>query len=185
MASTPRRISSKRGRNIGKGALAGLVGGLAATWAMSHAQAWWSQQLAGGEPQSAAGRHDARDWQERTEGQNANELVAQAVAERTIDRPLHQNELGVAAAGVHYAFGASMGALYGALTEVAPGVTAGTGLGYGAFVWGSADEIALPLVGLSRPTTERPLDAHAQSLAAHVVYGVTLEVVRRGVRKLL
>jgi len=136
------------------------------------------------EPQSAGGRHDARDWQEKVEGQNANELAANEVAEHTINRPLTREELEVAAPAMHYAFGAAMGALYGGLYEASRNVRAMGGTGWGMAVWAGADGIAMPLLNLSRPKTEYPLETHAQSYAAHIVFGVTTEVVRRGVRAL-
>jgi uncharacterized membrane protein YagU involved in acid resistance len=172
-------------RNIPAGAVAGLIGGLVGTWAMSEFQGLWTRVVDGRESQSAGGRHDARDWQERNEDQNANELAAQAIAEATLDRQLTRDELEVAAPAVHYAFGASMGALYGALAEVSPAVRALGGSGWGTAVWVGADEIAVPLVGLARADQDYPLETHAQAFAAHIVYGVTTEVVRRGVRALL
>ena len=170
---------------VAKGALAGAIGGLAGTWAMSEFQGWWSRVVHGTEPKSAAGRHDARDWQEFAEGQNANELAAQAIASQTIDRPLTRQELPAAAAAVHYTFGATMGAFYGALSEMSPRASAGSGAGFGTAVWALADEVAIPLVGLSRPTTGQPPERHAHSFASHIVFGATTEIVRRGVRALL
>jgi uncharacterized membrane protein YagU involved in acid resistance len=173
---------TQRERSIAAGAVAGLIGGLVGTFAMSEFQALWSKAVDGREPSSAGGRHDARDWQERNEDANANELAAQAVAEHTIDRPLTRDELAVAAPAVHYAFGAAMGAVYGALAEVSPAVRAWSGASWGTAVWIAADEIAVPSLGLSKPNTDYPLEAHAQAFAAHIVYGVTTELVRRAVR---
>jgi putative membrane protein len=178
-------MARRRSTSVPKGVVAGIVGGLAATWAMSEAQAWWTRAVHGAEPQSAAGRHDARDWQERTEGQNANELAAAAVGETLLDRPLRRQELAVGAAAMHYSFGSAVGALYGALAEVSPPIKTGMGTGYGSLVWAGADELGMPVLGLSGPTSERPAEAHAQSLAAHLVFGLTLEIVRRGVRRVL
>jgi uncharacterized membrane protein YagU involved in acid resistance len=172
-------------RSIAAGAFAGLVGGLVATWAMSEFQAMWSRVVDGEEPRSAGGRHDARDWQERYEGSNANEIAAQSVARTAIDRPLTREELEAAAPAMHYAFGGVMGAMYGAVAEVAPAARALAGSGWGTALWIAADEIAVPLLGLSESTTEQPLERHAQALAAHLVYGVTNELVRRGVRAAL
>jgi uncharacterized membrane protein YagU involved in acid resistance len=52
-------------------------------------------------------------------------------------------------------------------------------------LWMTADEIAMPVLGLSEPTTRRPVEMHLQSLAAHVVYGVVAERVRKRVRRQL
>jgi uncharacterized membrane protein YagU involved in acid resistance len=172
-------------RHIAAGAFAGLIGGAVGTWAMSEFQGLWSRMAERYESPSAGGRHDARDWQERNEGQNANELAAQAVARHTIDRRLTREELEVAAPAVHYAFGSVMGALYGAMAEESREVTAGAGAGFGTAVWLGADEVAVPMLGLSRADTDYPFEAHAQAFAAHLVYGITTEIVRRGVRAAL
>jgi hypothetical protein len=174
-------------RNVAAGIVAGLLAGLAGTWAMSEFQAIWSKATGDHDPDtaSAGGRHDARDWQERIEGENANELAANAIARRTIDRPMTREELEKAAPLLHYAFGAAMGAIYGGLREVSPAIRNMGGTGWGTTVWAGADGIAVPLLGLSRPKTDYPLETHAQSYAAHLVYGVTTELVRRGVRALM
>jgi putative membrane protein len=171
--------------DVAKGALAGLAGGIAGTWAMNHFQRWWSQAVQGQEPQSAAGRHDARDWQELAEGRNANEIAAQTIAKHTVGRSLDQRELEVGATMVHFVFGGAMGALYGALWEVSPATRRMGGAAFGIAVWAAADEVAVPLLGLSRPTTEHPPERHAHAFAAHIVFGMTIEIVRRGVRAML
>ena len=114
---------------VAKGALAGAIGGLAGTWAMSHF----------------------------VKKQNSNR---------------------------HYAFGAAMGGLYGAFYEISPATRQMGGAAFGTAVWATVDETALPLLRLSGPTTERPPERHARALAAHMVFGVTTEIVRRGVRTL-
>jgi hypothetical protein len=174
-------------RSVVAGVVAGLVGGLAGTWAMTQFQAVWSKAAGDHEPEaaSAGGRHDARDWQERVEGTNANELAADAIARRTIERPLTREELEKAAPALHYAFGAVMGAIYGGLREISPAVRSMGGSGWGTTVWAAADGLAVPMLGLSRPKTDYPLEAHAQSYGAHLVFGVTTEFVRRGVRAML
>lgn len=169
--------------DVVKGVVAGVAAGLVATWTMSEFQALWSRVVHGSEPVSAGGRHDARDWQERNEDQNANEVAAQKIAAQTIARPLTDDELRVAAPAVHYSFGAVMGGLYGGLAEVAPAPTsAATGAAFGTLLWIGADEIAVPTLGLSKPSATYPFEAHLQAWAAHLVYGVTTELVRRGVR---
>jgi putative membrane protein len=169
--------------NVGAGMVAGFIGGLAATWAMNRFQALWSALVNSYQSQSAAGSEDARDWQERNEGGNANELFAQAVATRAIDRRLTRDELKVAAPIVHYAFGSGMGALYGAVAEVIPSARALAGTAYGTSVWIGADEVAVPLMGLSKRNGELPAEAHVQSFASHLVFGFATEAVRRAVRR--
>src|SRR5687767_5482729 len=165
-----------------KGFVAGALGGLIGTWAMNDAQRAWTRAVGDQPPESAAGKHDARDWQERHEHQNSNELAAQAAAHYLIGRYLTRDELRIAAPVVHYSFGAVVGAIYGACVERRRG---GSGAWLGAALWLAADEIAMPVLGLSEPTTRRPLEMHMQSLAAHLVYGTTTEAVRRSVQSQL
>jgi hypothetical protein len=162
------------------GIIAGAIGGLIGTWAMSEAQRGWTRAVGDEVPASAGGKHDARDWQERSEDQNSNEIAAQVVARYLLGRRLTQDELRFAAPLMHYSFGAVVGALYGAYAE--RGRRARSGAGFGIVVWLAADEIAMPLLGLSAPTSRRPFEMHMQSLAAHLVYGAATESARRAVR---
>ena len=164
-----------------KGILAGAAGGLVGTWAMSHAQRLWTKAADTRVPESAGGKHDARDWQERSEGQNSNELAAQTIAIAGLGRHLSRDELRMAAPLMHYAFGTVVGALYGAYADRLRGRRA-SGIGLGTTLWLTADEIAMPLMGLSEPTTRRPVEMHLQSLAAHLVYGMTAEAIRQPAR---
>jgi hypothetical protein len=189
-------------QHVGAGVLAGIVGGLAGTVAMNEVQALWSKATDGFQSTSAAGRHDSRDWQEKNEDDNANEVMAQTIATHTIDRELTEDELKIAAPVVHFSFGSALGAMYGGMMEavarrrrdvygrrasdidtgVASGILAGAA--FGTAVWIGADEIAMPTLGLSSDR-DYPLEAHVQSFVAHLAYGITAEFVRRGVRALL
>ncbi|HZR21995.1 MAG TPA: DUF1440 domain-containing protein [Vicinamibacterales bacterium] len=167
------------------GFAAGLIGGLVGSWTMTEFSRAWSRAVDGAEPVSAGEQHDAREWQERSKDENANEIMAQRISQSTLGRRLSREELKVAAPAVHYAFGATMGALYGAAAEATPVVTMGVGGGFGTAVWLGADEIAMPLFGLERDDITRGVEPHLQAFAAHIVYGVTTEVVRRAVRALI
>jgi uncharacterized membrane protein YagU involved in acid resistance len=166
--------------NVFKGIIAGGLAGLVGTWAMSEVQRLWTRVVEGDPPESAGGRHDARDWQERSEGQNSNELAAQSLAGYILGRRLAQEELRFVAPLMHYLFGATVGAIYGAYAERRQ--AGGSGAAFGTTVWLAADEIAMPLLGLSDSTTRRPLEMHLQSLTAHLVYGTAAELTRRSVR---
>ena len=161
--------------------IAGGVAGLVGTWAMSEVQRLWTRVVGDHDaPESAGGRHDARDWQERSEHQNSNELAAQAVARSVLGRYLTRQELRFAAPLVHYVFGAATGATYGAYAECRH--TSRSGVGFGTTVWLAADEIAMPFLGLSDSTARRPPEMHLQSLVAHLVYGTATEMTRRAIR---
>jgi hypothetical protein len=89
-----------------------------------------------------------------------------------------RRRLGVAA---HYAFGAATGALYGLAPTRHSAVRAGYGTLYGTLIWAIADEGLLPAMGLSRGPRSLPAAVVLYSLAAHLVYGATLECVTESI----
>ena len=176
--------------NLWKGLAAGVAAGLAASWIMNQFQSLWGK-LAEGIEKS----HGAQSLQQGSppeppninedEEDDATERVASAISETVFDRELTEREKEKAGAAVHYGFGATTGAMYGALAEVAPGVTACNGLLFGAAVWVVADEAVVPALGLSKPPSQYPLSIHAYALSSHLVYGLTAEVVRRAARRIM
>ena len=108
--------------------------------------------------------------------------AASAVSEGVFGHKLTQSEKKIAGTAVHYVLGTGVGGLYGAAAEIAPNVTAGAGLPFGAVFWLVVDEGAVPLLGLSEGPMAYPLSTHAYALSSHFVYGLTAEVVRRAVR---
>ena len=66
-----------------------------------------------------------------------------------------------------------------------PDVTGWGGIPFGATVWLVADEMGMPLAGLSKPPTEHPLSDHVSAFATHIVYGTTTECVRRALARLM
>ena len=105
----------------------------------------------------------------------AADVVAHALAGRRLNR----REKQIGAPIVHYAFGASMGALYGLLYALRPDAARQSGLLFGSLVWLGADEIALPLAGLADGPRAYPAAVHTEMLGAHLVYGYTTDVVMR------
>jgi uncharacterized membrane protein YagU involved in acid resistance len=95
---------------------------------------------------------------------------------------LTPGEKKIAGPAVHYVLGTGVGGLYGAAAEVAPNVTMGMGLPFGAAFWLVVDEGAVPLLGLSKAPTAYPLSTHVYALSSHFVYGITAELVRRALR---
>jgi len=79
----------------------------------------------------------------------------------------------------HYGFGLATGVGYALLSSRAPSLRRGFGTTYGTLVWAIADEGAVPVLGLSKGPREVPLGVHADALGAHLVYGATLEGIRR------
>jgi hypothetical protein len=50
-------------------------------------------------------------------------------------------------------------------------------------VWLGAHVITVPALALSSPVTESPLPVEAEELAAHVMYGLVVEFLRRSLRR--
>lgn len=172
-----------------KGMAAGLAAGLVATYAMTKFQnltAKLGEKNGKDEPRDP--QHSAHRGTEESAGQGEDDATvkaASAISEGLFHRELTQREKEVAGPALHYGFGALTGALYGALAELAPAVTLGSGLPFGTAVWLGADEVAVPAFKLAGPPWEHPAPVHARALAAHLVYGLTAEVVRRPLRRVL
>ena len=185
---------SKNNRNpdLLKGLVAGLTAGFVASWTMNEFQSAWSKATEGFEkPHGAQAMQPSQGGQPGEEGQtkeqqdDATVKAAKAISENILGRELEESEKKGAGAAVHYAFGTATGGLYGAVAEFAPAVTMAGGLPFGAAFWLVADETAVPLLGLSEGPTKYPLSTHAYARASHLVYGLTAELTRRAVRKIL
>jgi uncharacterized membrane protein YagU involved in acid resistance len=109
----------------------------------------------------------------------ASRKAASATAEALTGRPLDEQEKHFAGSLFHYGFGAAAGAFYGALAAASPKITMGAGVPYGAAVFVTAGELGVPAAGLARSPGEYPPARHLAALATHLVYGLTLETVRR------
>ncbi len=177
--------------NILKGMVAGLAGGLIASWTMNQFQATWTRIAEGTEKSHGAQSMQPSEGSQGEQGLDTGEQddatvkTARAISKNVLGHELQESEKEAAGAAVHYAFGTLTGGLYGALAEVIPQVTTATGLPFGAGFWLLADEISVPLLGLSKGPTEYPVSTHAYALASHLVYGMTAELGRRAVRQVL
>jgi len=110
--------------------------------------------------------------------------VAMALAERLLparasakseSRPEVSNK-------IRWGFGATAGAAYGAVAEFYPAATAKAGVSFGMTLGALSEEGVIPALGLLvRPAAP----GSASEITAHVVYGVTTEMVRGFVRKRL
>lgn len=184
--------NGRRNGDVLKGLVAGLAGGLVASWTMNQFQAAWSKATEGFEKphgaqsmQPSEGQQTGQRPEQKENQDDATVKAAKAVSEGIFGHKLKENEKNPAGAVVHYAFGTVTGGFYGAIAEIAPAITTAGGLPFGAAFWLVADEISVPLLGLSKGPTEYPASTHAYALASHLVYGLTAEAVRRSVRSAL
>jgi putative membrane protein len=159
MTETEAKVAEPR--SLAKGMIAGMIGGLVGTLAKTLAE---------------------RMFPPRT---NSEPEPPELAAERVAGHPLDNGAKMIAAEGIHWGFGAAVGAVYGALAEYYPAATAKEGASFGMALEALTHETALPALGLSAEPEDETLRERASEITSHVVYGVATETVRGFVRKLL
>jgi hypothetical protein len=159
-------MAERNGSRLVSGIVAGVAGGLFASWVMNV--------FMEREPRQAA--------HVQTQMEDATMKTADAIVSKvTGGRHLSLEEQKKGGPIVHYAFGAIMGGVYGALAEYAPASTAGFGTSFAGALFAGADLVAVPALKLSGSPAKAPVTP----FAAHLVYGVATEGVRRLVRAVL
>lgn len=164
-----------------RGAIAGAVGGAAGSYTMELFQTWWNdlEKRNAPKPPAQAGAAD------KNEEEPATVKVADRAAKKVLDTGVPEELKPAAGEAVHYAMGATTGAIYGFVAEILPPARAFNGMLMGAIVWWTADNMAVPAQKLGKKPEQVPPSMHAYALASHLVYGVTTELVRSVVRLLL
>ena len=148
------------------GMAAGLIGGLAGSIAIGKFHEWWA-----GMTQSNLVE----------KGMDSTTKAAEAVSEGVLKQPLSEEAKPKAASAVHFAFGGTMGALYGAAAALEPKVAGAFGMPFGASVYAGAHATAVPALGLSAPITQSRVSDEAGEVIGHFVYGLVTDLTRRGV----
>jgi len=156
--------------DVARGALLGLCGGLLAAGAMSLAHQLVSAVAPKAAPPSAPKEEDST-------------VKVASAALRLAGASLAEDQKPMASSIVHYGFGASVGAFYGAVAEIVPRVTVGVGLPFGVAVWLGAHVVAVPALGLAEPPTRQPVQKEGEEFGLHLLYGLTTELVRRLLRR--
>ena len=169
--------------SIWKGALAGLAGGLVGTFVKSQAEPVL-QDL--GErlfpPSHAEKERPGADVQGHPERMPPATLAQELTDE--VGVTLSTDEKTEAQEGIHWAFGTSAGVAYGVLAEVTD-AEVGFGVPAAAALFAATHGSSLPALGLQADPDRMPQAWWVWELGSHVVYGVTVDLVRRGVRSLL
>jgi putative membrane protein len=164
------RAGELRGKDIGKSALIGLLGGLAATFLMTQVQT--ARQKAQQRNQTQKPESDqAQQVDEQSTVKAAQRLAHVAKAE------IPPQKRQTAGNAVHYAFGTTMGGVYGTLAGLLGDAPFGTGVLFGIGLWLAADEFLLPYLGLSAPPQQRDAKEHVYDASVHAVYGLCLDGV--------
>jgi putative membrane protein len=148
-------------RSVLKGALSGLIGGLAGAGAKLVMEQIYPPRFAGRTPPLV--------------------VLSEQVAGHTLD----STEKKVAKESIHWAFGALAGAVYGAMVEYEPSLGAWRGAAFGITLNKITHETVLPKMGLSAPTERQPARERISEWASHAVYGIVTDSVRRAARRAL
>jgi len=186
-------MAEQNGTHPVRGIVAGIAGGLVASWVMNvfiegagpkitHAV----ESMNGEKRDTARDSHHDQAAHDQEPKEDATMKTADAiVATVTGGQHLSFEERQKGGPVVHYAFGALMGGLYGAVAEYSSVARAGFGAGFGTILFGGADLVAVPALHLSGSSLDAPLSTLATPFAAHLVYGTITETVRRMVRAIL
>jgi len=141
-----------------RGALAGLMGGIAGTAAkLLVEQVIPPRAVLEGAPPQVRGEHVA-------------------------GHALVNTEKKVARHGIHWSLGPLIGAAYGAAVEYEPELTVRHGAAFGLGLNGISHKHLLPLLGMPAPAEQETRQERFREVAGLVVYGVVTETVRRMIR---
>lgn len=174
-----------------KPVLAGVAGSLAGTLAM---RLYWNAAtaLSGQDPRMLTNDdapHALDDvsavGDQRREGEPSTAAVGRKAFEAAAGEEPEGGTKTALSYGVHYTHGLLAGGVYGALRAGADDLDLPGGLAFGAAVWLAADEVMVPLLGLSPGPTAYPPAQHAHRLGAHLAYGAATAAATQTVYRLV
>ena len=91
-----------------------------------------------------------------------------------LKKEMGEDERTAAALISHFAYGATVGALYAPVARKIPLAPPLAGACYGLAVWAGSYLGLLPALGVLKPATEHPVRRTALMIAAHLVWGAAL-----------
>ena len=144
--------------NTARGIISGFLGGLTGTLVKAAVEEFLEVREI---DEKAVQLKVIDDLSERITG-SPMKIENEELAEHFVDIPL----------------GASIGAAYGYGKKDSEEINLFDGMILGATTWASTHETSLPLAGLEKNPEDTPITTQLQELFAHVLYGVTTEVVR-------
>lgn len=147
-----------------KDLVAGAAAGAAGAWVMTPAAMALGKVL----PKPA----------KKPSGGGSQEPSTEKLARRVLGAfgvSLSKKQKAIAGQLVHYGYGATLGALYGALWPRVNWVGKLFGLGYGAALFVASDEGMVTALKLAPSPKTFPWTVHAKALASHLAYGLTAD----------
>jgi len=174
-------MSRPRRRSLLRGAMAGIGGGLIASWVMNQFMTGPGKQL-----QESMQKETPEEARKKPEDEDATMKAADAIVEITTGgRHLSHEGREIGGPIVHYSYGALMGGLYGSLVEYWKTPKAGFGTAFGTALFGAGDLVAVPALNLSPSSDGQPATSYINPFLSHLVYGATTELFRRALRPIL
>lgn len=165
--------------------LTGLLAGAAATWIMTNYQVKAEEWLRrASSPARGHNEPGAQSQAPQESHENSTVTVANHLSRALRGRNVSERHKQLAGNLVHYGFGTINGGLFALLGDLLPLRMPLRGLAFGAGLWAAADETTLPALGFSGWWPDYPVSAHARGLAAHLVYGLSLDLVHSGMREI-
>lgn len=148
-----------------RGLISGVIGGLAGTVVKSLVEEFLPVR--------------------KIEHKSAQIKIVDDLSTKLTGSPISVSNEGLAEQLVNIPIGASVGAAYGYGKKDKDDYNISDGIILGASTWFSTHETSLPLMGLEPKPTDVPLKMQFNELLAHVLFGITTEVVRSAVNEKL
>jgi hypothetical protein len=173
-----------RARHPFTGLIVGAIGGLVGTVVMTQFQNIWNKISE--DMQKPRSEHDLKLGEEQKEDST---MKAAGKISEEIGRPLSREERKRAGPWVHYAFGTSVGAVFGVASEIEPRSVRGlnpvfAGAAYGTAVFLAAHEVAVPALKLSSNPLKEPIQDQIAEFVAHLIYGIGTALTYDGIKRL-
>ena len=169
--------------SLWKGALAGLAGGLVGTFVKSQAEPLLQKLGEDLFPPS----HREKEQPGADVTGHPDRMPPATMAQEVTDEAgvtLSRDQKLTAQEGIHWAFGTTAGVAYGVAAEFTA-AEAGLGVPAAVALFGATHGTTLPALGLQADLDELPKAWWVWEFGSHLVYGLTVELVRRGVRSAL
>lgn len=167
--------------NRWKGLVLGTIGGIAGILAM---RAYWQQvrQLTGRDPRKDFDQSDVPDMdvldsvslvgQHYKHGESTTDALGRIAYQQFTGKEPEQETQTLLSYLIHWLIGMASSGAYGATRTQSGVVDIPGGAALGTALWLLGDEMAMPLVGLTRGPTAYPPELHVHSWGAHIAYGL-------------
>ena len=183
--SSKKSIEKNIELSIWKGALAGLVAGLVGSWVKSKVEPPLQKLGENLFPPTKA--------QKRLRGADGTghplnmppAILVKEVSETVAGEKPAAETTEAAMMTIHYVLGTTLGITYGIAAEEFPAATTAAGIPAGAVMWALTHGSTVPALGLQESPAEMPAAWYVWEFGSHLVFGLTVEVVRRELRKRL